>query len=243
MNDQNKPRLKEDAPKSNGMGGTAVRPSAWRKLLSKKWTAPAAFMAAAAIIVTLMWIYGGAAETSKTTGNTSLEVSQGTDESTDAAINEETLEVASSNETLQWPVLNHAELIVTAPFYDASASSEQRQAAMIQTGNTYTPHMGIDLSSKNDKSFDVMAALSGKVTVAEQHPLIGSIIEMKHADGIVTVYQSVSDVQVKVGDEVKQGTLIAKAGRSELEKELGTHLHFEVRENGKAVNPNILLEQ
>lgn len=243
MNDQNKSKLKEDAPKSIGMGGTAVRPSAWRKLLSKKWTAPSAFMAAAAIIVTLMWIYGGADEASTTTGNKSLEVSQGTDEGMDAAINSDTLEVASSNETLQWPVLNHTELTVTAPFYDSGAPSEERQTAMVQTGNTFTPHMGIDLTSKNDKPFDVMAALSGKVTVAEQHPLIGHIIEIKHADGIVTVYQSLSDVQVKVGDEVKQGTLIAKAGRSELEKDLGSHLHFEVRENGKAMNPNILLEQ
>jgi stage II sporulation protein Q len=112
---------------------------------------------------------------------------------------------------------------------------------MIQTGNTFTANTGIDLAEADNKTFDVSAALSGKVMVAEQHPLNGNVVEIKHADGIVTVYQSLGELQVKVGDEVKQGTVIGKAGRSELEKDLGIHLHFEVRKDGKPVNPNLLL--
>lgn len=242
MNDQNKPKLNEDSPKT-AMGGTAVKPSAWRKLLSKKWTAPAAFMAAAAIIVTLMWIYQGADETTTTAPTTTdSAVSQGTtDETADTTETEDTLEViASANETMQWPA-DYTQLEVVSPFYDEKAPSEERQAALIQSGNTFMGNMGIDLANADDKTFDVNAALSGKVTVAEQHPLNGSIVEIKHADGLVTVYQSLSDVQVKVGDDVKQGTLIARAGRSELEKDLGTHLHFEVRQDGKAINPSTLL--
>jgi stage II sporulation protein Q len=57
------------------------------------------------------------------------------------------------------------------------------------------------------------------------------------------VYQSLGEISVKAGDEVKQGALIAKAGRSELEKDLGVHLHFEVRENGTPVNPLALLDE
>ncbi|MCQ6561905.1 M23 family metallopeptidase [Paenibacillus mendelii] len=242
MNDQNKPKLKEESPKTS-MGGTAVKPSAWRKLLSKKWAAPAAFMAAAAIIVTLMWIYRGAEETPTTTGNDSLEVSQGTNEEAIETPIDDTLEVASSNETLQWPVVNRSELTVATPFYEASASNEERQAAMVQTGNTFTPHMGIDLTSSADKPFDVVAALSGRVIVVDKHPINGNVIEIKHADGIVTVYQSLSEVQVKVNEEVKQGSLIGKSGRSEIEKDYGNHLHFEVRQNGNSINPNTLLEQ
>jgi stage II sporulation protein Q len=239
MNDQNKSKLKEESPK-NVMGGTAVKPSAWRKLLSKKWAAPAAFMAAAAIIVTLMWLYQGD-KTATTTTNTDLEVSQGTTEQpVDQMPTDDSSEVASSNETMQWPA-DRTKLEVVAPFYDAKATSEERQAAMIQTGNTFTANTGIDLAEADNKTFDVSAALSGKVTVAEQHPLNGNVVEIKHADGIVTVYQSLGDLQVKVGDEVKQGTVIGKAGRSELEKDLGIHLHFEVRKDGKPVNPNLLL--
>ena len=83
MNDQNKPKV--DAPK-NTMGGTAVKPSAWKKLMSKKWAAPAAFMAAAAIIVTLMWLYRGADDSSTKPVSSAVDASQGqgtTDETLD----------------------------------------------------------------------------------------------------------------------------------------------------------------
>ncbi|SDX27558.1 M23 family metallopeptidase [Paenibacillus sp. CF384] len=236
----NKSKFNEEAPK-NVVGGTAVKPSAWRKLLAKKWAAPSAFLAAAAIIVTLMWLYGGAGETSNKPASTDVEVSQGTTDgmtadqlpADDEAVN------SSESELMKWPV-DRSQLDVVAPFYDAKATGEERQAALIQSGNTFVTNMGIDFA-KNDTAFDVSAALSGRVIVSEKHPLNGNIVEIKHADGIVTVYHSLSDVQVKVGDEVKQGTVIAKAGRSELEKELGVHMHFEVRKDGKAINPNTFI--
>lgn len=236
-----KPKFNEETPK-NAMGGKTVKPSAWRKLLAKKWAAPTAFLAAAAIIVTLMWLYGGAGETSNKPTSATVEDTQGT-----SAVTDDTPQVSaddpavkdSENEVMQWPT-DRSQVDVVAGFYDEKASSEERQAAMIQNGNTFMANMGIDLS-KNDQPFDVKAALSGRVIVAEKHPLNGNMVEIKHADGVVTIYNSLSDLQVKVGDEVKQGTVIAKAGRSELEKDLGVHLHFEVRKDGKAVNPNTLL--
>jgi len=241
MEDQNKPKQKDNSPKTV-VGETAVKPSAWRKMLSKKWTAPAVFMAAAAIIVTLMWVYRGVDETSVATNVETPEVSQVTDgESLEIPL-EDTLEVASANETLQWPIVNRSEYDVAMSHYETTLSNEERAAAMTQTGNTFTPHMGIDLSKADDKPFEVVAALSGTVLVSESHPVNGGVVEIKHADGIVTVYQSLSNVTVKAGDKVKQGTQIAKSGRSELEKDLGNHLHFEVRQDGKPVNPNTLLE-
>ncbi len=225
------------------MGGTAVKPSAWRKMLSKKWAAPAAFMAAAAIIVTLMWIYRGEDQTPAATTTTSgVETSQGGDQTSAADTpSSDTLEVLSGNETMQWPVVNQKDVKVVAPFYDASASDQDRQAALIQSGNTFMTNTGIDLARSDDKTFDVTAALSGTVVVAEKQPLNGNVIEIKHADGVVTLYESLADLQVKVGDVVKQGTLIAHAGRSELEQDLGNHLHFEVRKDGKPINPSALL--
>ncbi|MFC5647727.1 peptidoglycan DD-metalloendopeptidase family protein [Paenibacillus solisilvae] len=241
MNDQNKPKL--DTPK-NTMGGTAVKPSAWRKLLSKKWAAPAAFMAAAAIIVTLMWLYQGADETSTKPANTESEVSQGTTDATAEATppDDEAVAVISSNETIQWPA-DRTQLEVVSSYYDANGTNEERQAGLIQDGNKFYANQGIDLAKADDKPFDVTAALSGIVSLAGTHPLNGSYIEIKHSDGIVTVYQSLSGVKVKVGDEVKQGTIIAQAGRSELGKDLGVHLHFEVRKDGKPMNPSTLIEQ
>jgi stage II sporulation protein Q len=241
MNDQNKPKL--DAPK-NTMGGTAVKPSAWRKLLSKKWAAPAAFMAAAAIIVTLMWLYQGTDETSTKPTDTGSEVTRGTTDETAEATppDDKAVEAISSNETIQWPA-DRAQLEVVSSFYEANGTNEEREAGLIQNGNTFVANQGIDLAKADDKTFDVSAALSGIVSLVGTHPLNGNYVEIKHSDGIVTVYQSLNEVKVKVGDEVKQGTVIAQAGRSELGKELGVHLHFEIRQNGKPINPSTLIAQ
>jgi stage II sporulation protein Q len=103
--------------------------------------------------------------------------------------------------------------------------------------------MGVDLASADNKAFDVVAAMSGKVTLVEIHPTNGNVVEITHPNGLRTIYQSLGDVQVNNGDEVKQGTIIAKAGRNELEKDEGVHLHFEVRDNEKPVNPNLFLEE
>ncbi|QHT63476.1 M23 family metallopeptidase [Paenibacillus lycopersici] len=240
----NKSKFNEESPK-NVVGGKAVKPSAWRKLMAKKWAAPSAFLAAAAIIVTLMWLYGGAGETSDKPASTTVDATQGvTDEQTQDEVtpsDNDKMIAKSEGELMQWPA-DKSQLDVVAPYYDVQSSSETRAAALIQTyDNKFIPNMGIDLG-KNDVAFDVKAALSGVVTVAEKNPINGNVVQIKHANGLVTVYNSLSNVQVKVGQDVKQGDVIAKAGRDELEKDLGVHLHFEVRKDGKPMNPQALIE-
>lgn len=240
----NKSKFNEEAPK-NTMGGKAVKPSAWRKLMAKKWAAPSAFLAAAAIIVTLMWLYGGAGETTDKPASTTVDNAQGvTDEQTldePTPSDDEAMIQKSEDETMKWPA-DKSQLDVLAPFYSSKSSNEDRQAALIEApNNEIVANMGIDLG-KEDKAFDVTAALSGVVTVAEKNPVNGNVVQIKHADGLVTIYNSLSDVQVTVGQDVKQGDVIAKAGRDELEKDLGVHLHFEVRQDGKAIDPSTLIE-
>ena len=60
---------------------------------------------------------------------------------------------------------------------------------------------------------------------------------MEHDKGIVTQYQSVKDIKIKVGQEVKQGQVLATAGQSLFNEKAGTHVHFEIRKDGIAVNP------
>lgn len=244
MNEQNKSKQKhEEAPKSAQGVPSAAKASSWKRLLSKKWVTPAAFMAAAAIIVTLMWVYQGPQQQDLPTQTSEFsgEEQQEGNEPIAVAPDEDTLEVTVGDEQLQWPVLNPKDVEVLMPFYDSNATHEERQAALVQYDNTFTPNMGIDLGGPSEESFDVIAALSGKVSHVEQHPLNGNVIEITHPGGYISIYQSLSDVQVKPGDEVKQGTLIAKSGTSELKKELGNHIHFELRQEGKAVNPLAVL--
>ena len=54
---------------------------------------------------------------------------------------------------------------------------------------------------------------------------------------MISVYQSLSDVIVKKDDKVIQGQIIAKSGNSNINKDLGNHLHFELYYKGAIVNP------
>ncbi|MGM0884002.1 MAG: peptidoglycan DD-metalloendopeptidase family protein [Bacillota bacterium] len=245
MNDQNqnKPKQRpEETPKTIlGEASAAKSSSGWKNLFAKRWVSPAIFMAAAAIIVTLMWIYQGSDDQATTGNPDSAEVSQGDETAKPDGQDEETMEVVAGDELMEWPVANKEALQVELDFYDEKASDAEREAALVQVGNEFSPHMGIDFVDPSGKTFDVLAALSGKVTYVEKHPTNGNTIEITHAGGLVTVYQSVSEVQVAEGDEVRQGTKIAVAGRNDLERDLGIHLHYETRSNGKAVNPNSLI--
>ncbi|GLX70152.1 M23 family metallopeptidase [Paenibacillus glycanilyticus] len=239
---QNKP--KQDSPK-NGIGEVSAAKSSngFKRLLSRKWVTPAAFMVAAAIIVALMWIYQGSDNTKETSATTT--------EQTDTTVGNEAvkpddqaLEAGRKGEKLAWPVANKDLLDEVLPFFDANATAEEKANAVVQTNNnTFVPHLGVDFADPSDQPFAVMAALSGKVTLVEKHPTNGNIVEISHGNGLVTVYQSLSDIQVAEGDDVKQGTQIAVAGRNDLEKDLGVHLHFSVQENGKSVNPASIVGQ
>ncbi|MEK3883932.1 M23 family metallopeptidase [Paenibacillus sp. PL2-23] len=246
MNDQNKSRQRQEETPKNALGGASAANSSsgLRKLFAKRYVSPAIFMAAAAIIVTLMWIYQGSDPAEETTAPVGSEVTQ-EDEANDVqggVANEgggdEAVEVIADASKMTWPVGNLSELQVETKFYDMNASEADKEAALIQVDNEISPHTGIDFVDPNGETFDVLAALEGKVSHVEQHPTNGYIIEISHGDGLVTVYQSLTNVQVEEGDEVGQGTVIAQAGRSDLERDLGIHLHFETRLNGETVNPS-----
>lgn len=240
MNDQKQGnQKKEEAP--NSMQGAPYTPSGWRKLLARKWVFPATYMAAAAIILTLMWVYQDAGKNSVSEVDLGLKVSNEKQES--QLPTPDAVEVTAPVETMQWPVVNRNEVKVSLPFYDSQASNEVRQAAMIEYGDTLTPHVGIDFKKEDGSAFDVVAAMSGKVTLVEKNPVVGHQVEITHSNGMVTVYQSLAEVKVVKDAEVKKGDIIAKAGRNELEKDEGVHLHFEVRQGagGAVINPQQIL--
>ncbi|OBZ09972.1 MULTISPECIES: M23 family metallopeptidase [Bacillales] len=246
MNDQNqsKPKQKPEETPKTVLGGTSAAKSSsgWKNLFAKRWVSPAIFMAAAAIIVTLMWIYQGADQAKTTTGKTDpTEATQG--ETKAPGKGEENPEVVLGDELMQWPIANKAALKEELPFYDEKSSDAEREAALVQVGDTFSPHMGIDFVDPSGQTFDVLAALSGKVTYVKTEPTNGNVVEITHEGGLVTVYQSLTDIQVAEGDDVTQGTVIAKAGRNDLERDLGIHLHYETRNNGKPINPSSLIKE
>ncbi|MEW9702323.1 peptidoglycan DD-metalloendopeptidase family protein [Paenibacillus sp. SI8] len=244
MNDQNKGFQKEEAPKTaQGAQGST---SAWKRLLAKKWVFPATYMAAAAIILTLMWVYQTKPTTKLSQDELGIKVSSNEKATDGTKAPDGSVAVSAQTETMQWPVKDKSQVTVSIPFYDTNATNEVKQAAMIQYNDQLTPHTAIDLKTKDGAAFDVLAAMSGKVTAVElNHPVVGNLVEITHSNGLVSVYQSLADVKVTKGADVKKGDVIAKAGRNEFEKEDGVHLHFEVRQgiDGAAVNPETILNE
>ncbi len=237
---------RQEAPKTIDGAATAettstrtsqTQQSAWKRWMGKKWVFPATYMAAAAIILALMWViqdYGK----QNVQDQQSLE-SQEQSELAETAL-PDALPVGAVLEELQWPA-SRDEVKVSRPFYDSAASNEDKQAAIVVQGNKFMANTGVSLAREDDQPFDVLAAMSGKVTRSENVPSVGNLVEITHNDGLVTIYYSLAEVAVVKGDDVKAGDVIAKAGRNELEKDLGVHLHFEVHKGGEPVNPESLI--
>ena len=67
--------------------------------------------------------------------------------------------------------------------------------------------------------------------------ILGNVVEVRHDNDMISVYQSLSDVKVTENQEIKQGDIIGKSGTNNISKSLGDHLHFELIINGQNVNP------
>lgn len=120
-------------------------------------------------------------------------------------------------------------------YYDSKDDTETQKNSLILFENTYLPSTGIDYQS--DYDFDVVSILDGIVITVREDQTLGKIVEIKHKDNIISSYQSLSEIMVSVGDEVKQGTIIGKTGTANIQKDMGSHLHFELTINSKTVDP------
>lgn len=99
-------------------------------------------------------------------------------------------------------------------------------------------HKAIDFKAGDD--LQVYAVSNGTVSKVYSNYLEGTVVEINHANGLVSVYKSLaSDVLVKVGDKVSAGEVIGNVSDT-MAQELatGAHLHFEIELNGNKVNPN-----
>lgn len=100
-------------------------------------------------------------------------------------------------------------------------------------------HTGIDISGSNIYGQNIVAAADGVVIKAQETYVqgvgYGRYLIIDHGGNISTLYGHTSQLLVSEGDHVTRGQAIAKVGSTGWST--GPHLHFEVRENGTAVNP------
>jgi len=98
-------------------------------------------------------------------------------------------------------------------------------------------HDGIDLAAPEGTV--IGAAAAGAVIYAGEQAGYGSIVILRHLDGLVTLYAHCSAVLVGEGASVRRGEPIARVGQTG--RTTGPHLHFEVREGTRPRNPLLFL--
>ena len=122
-------------------------------------------------------------------------------------------------------------------FFDLSLSDEELVSAIISTGSYMIESKGVSYAKSDNSVFDVCSIYDGKVTSVEEDELDGVCVTIRHADGVESIYSSLSDVSVKVNDTIKLGQTIGKASTSLTDVEAGVHVHLEVKVNDAYVNP------
>lgn len=95
------------------------------------------------------------------------------------------------------------------------------------------PHDGIDLAAP--AGTPVKTAQEGKVLYAGEQQGYGLIVIVEHSNGLITLYAHNRDLRVRTGQAVRRSQVIATVGESG--RTSGPHLHFEVRVDGKPVDP------
>tara|TARA_B110000305_G_scaffold164103_1_gene181483 strand:- start:489 stop:1811 length:1323 start_codon:yes stop_codon:yes gene_type:complete len=99
-------------------------------------------------------------------------------------------------------------------------------------------HRGTDFAARSGTP--IYATADGVVARAEWWGGYGRVVYIKHAFGIETRYAHLAKIRVKKGQRVSRGQKIGDMGNSG--KSTGTHLHYEVRVDGKDVNPMIYIK-
>jgi len=95
------------------------------------------------------------------------------------------------------------------------------------------PHDGIDVAAP--MGAPIVAPAAGVVIMVTVENGYGNVLEIDHGNGIMTKYAHCSRIDVKLGQHVKRGQVIANVGNTGLST--GPHLHYEIHVHGKAVNP------
>jgi murein DD-endopeptidase MepM/ murein hydrolase activator NlpD len=94
-------------------------------------------------------------------------------------------------------------------------------------------HMGVDIATAPGR--EVVAPAAGLVVQAGRIGSLGKAIYVSHGYGLTTRYGHLSKISVVPGQRVEEGEILGLVGSTG--KSTGYHLHYEVRENGKAKNP------
>ncbi len=99
-------------------------------------------------------------------------------------------------------------------------------------------HYGVDIAA--DEGTAIAAFADGVVDYIGESNVYGNYLQLRHAEGVTTFYAHCSKLCVKDGQKVTAGQTIAKVGHTG--ETTGTHLHFEIRQDGVFLNPQYYIK-
>lgn len=149
-------------------------------------------------------------------------------------LKEDTLPTSISK-TIIKPYTNNSVLPIIN-YYDEEDDFESQTKSIVLYGDTYIKSTGIVYGC--NEQFNVVSILDGEVISVNETQNLGVAIEIKHSNDMISVYQTLSDSIVKVGEKVKQGQIIGNSGTTNITSKSDNQLYFELISSGKIVNPN-----
>lgn len=210
----------------------------WTRIFRKRWFFPSLYLVLAALLISaVVWYTNNGDEQ---VVDESLEQ---TDDYTPIPSDDSAVPVMDQQEVIQLPVANAEEAQIVTKFFDYNADEADQVNALIHYNNRYYQSTGIDITSADGESFEVVAALSGTVSEVKEDPLLGNVVVIAHDNDVKTYYASLSEVSVEANDRVEQGDAIGTAGKNNFGKDNGNHVHFEIRKANEAVNPEAVVNQ
>ena len=91
------------------------------------------------------------------------------------------------------PFIND-KVTIAKSYYDYKAEADSQKNSIIYYENIYMQNSGVDY--KLEEAFDVVSVLDGKVISVEDNDMMGTTVQIKHDNNLISVYQSLSNVKV-----------------------------------------------
>ena len=145
----------------------------------------------------------------------------------------EYIPVVVPENTILKPFINE-NVTINKPFYDYNGENADQEKSLIIYKDTYMQNSGVDY--KLTETFDVISVLDGTVIDVTDNEVLGKTIKIRHDNDLISIYQSLGEVNVKKDDTVLRGQAIAKSGTCDL-YDKDYNLHFELSYQGKNINP------
>ena len=126
-------------------------------------------------------------------------------------------------------------MLLARPVKNARISSRFTKRRFHPILKRWKAHLGVDYAAR--RGTPIVAAANGRIIYAARMGAYGKLIKIRHKDGYETRYAHMKSYRrgMKRGKRVKKGQTIGYVGTTG--RSTGPHLHFELRKNGRAINP------